>query len=872
MARHRSRSGGKDGEGRRVSRSVSSRRRRSSPSPSRASKKKTPTASSSSSKRRGTEKSGKRSLSPSPSPRLHRSKRRADGEKRRSVSPLHSEEADGGRSATKREKAAKASFRSAAPPKGLSSRGGRRRSRSRSLRGAKDLRKSKSDPEGDKARNGKSEDAEKLHRKKARRSLSRSPAPAAGADDAGGRRQRSRSRKASGRGKSSKGRSESPPRSRERRGASRSRSPRARDDGKKGDSRRSPESARRHRRRHHRSRSPRRSPSISRSRSFRRGRASPSVQRHAHHRDPWSLRHGGSRHRGVGGAGWRRSKSRSVSRSRSNLRPYSSRRRLSGGTRGAGSFARRGGGGSYENDFMAALPPDHPFASRPPPKHSTTPLLPPLSQMMQDDCRGPHSLYDPRGGSGRDSFWGADRGRPAGGPDRLGPNARWVRGEALPDDALPLSGFPGARRDPWADRGRGVIPRGNSPLPAFFQERLMMRRKMMQDAEIAGAVKEQKRALRRTLKPALVVDRATTPPFLLRVFYKVDDQHSVEQFQERGQEPVEDELQVYAWMDSKLREIAYLVKDVCWEARDRHAVWKFRLVYPDKKGKNVVASIGLLHSTIPDPKEDSKTLADVKFQIGDFLLLSIVKEKKDAEDRVLPRTGLRQTRTTAEGWEQVVQDSGSAGLAGPSSMAEGDAARAATTKEEAAHSVDTSKAAALGEDDENAKEHSESDEEETKEREEEGDGDPETFPDRQRYTAPDHHTDDDEEEERKDSGEANSAGEEEDKGASHAEASAPVGDAREAPREEKAGDAGACSDAKSKHDVRPEVEKGSAGPHADSPQESLLPPKEVASDEEGKPSSRSRTRRDEEKDQKHDGEKKEKRRSARLGKKRAADA
>lgn len=40
--------------------------------------------------------------------------------------------------------------------------------------------------------------------------------------------------------------------------------------------------------------------------------------------------------------------------------------------------------------------------------------------------------------------------------------------------------------------------------------------------------------------------------------------------------------QVYAWMDSKLREIAYLVKDVCWEARDRHAVWKFRLVYPGK--------------------------------------------------------------------------------------------------------------------------------------------------------------------------------------------------------------------------------------------------------------------------------------------------
>ena len=43
---------------------------------------------------------------------------------------------------------------------------------------------------------------------------------------------------------------------------------------------------------------------------------------------------------------------------------------------------------------------------------------------------------------------------------------------------------------------------------------------------------------------ASLVDRRQHPPFLLRVFYRLDSQHSLEEFKIRGQEPVQDELQV----------------------------------------------------------------------------------------------------------------------------------------------------------------------------------------------------------------------------------------------------------------------------------------------------------------------------------------
>merc|ERR1719401_3206506 len=88
------------------------------------------------------------------------------------------------------------------------------------------------------------------------------------------------------------------------------------------------------------------------------------------------------------------------------------------------------------------------------------------------------------------------------------------------------------------------------------------------------------------------MDRSKTCPFLLRVFHKIGSHHGLEAFSVRGKEPVDDELQVYTWPDVTLRELVDLVKDVAPEARAPSAKLTFRLIYPDKAGRNVMTELG----------------------------------------------------------------------------------------------------------------------------------------------------------------------------------------------------------------------------------------------------------------------------------------
>lgn len=118
------------------------------------------------------------------------------------------------------------------------------------------------------------------------------------------------------------------------------------------------------------------------------------------------------------------------------------------------------------------------------------------------------------------------------------------------------------------------------------------------------------------------LDRSRTCPFLLRVFHKVGGHHGVEEFAERGNEPVDDELQVYTWPDVTLRELADLVKDVAPEARTLTARLTFRLIYPDKAGRNVMMELGTVSALKRSP-DDLKRLSESKFQTGDLLDLAI---------------------------------------------------------------------------------------------------------------------------------------------------------------------------------------------------------------------------------------------------------
>ncbi|KAL8275526.1 hypothetical protein Esti_000477 [Eimeria stiedai] len=347
----------------------------------------------------------------------------------------------------------------------------------------------------------------------------------------------------------------------------------------------------------------------------RRRSSSSSSRRYYKHREPAARR----RDSAAGGSSRRhgsRSRRRSVSLSRSPGRPPA--RRSPSIQRPGGPFRGRPSSSNttrYTNGDPSYRPVSYGFGGR---KGGPPDLLPPLP---------------PSAGSGLGPRSGGVGGGPCGGSAfSLGAGSSW----GAPSPYSPWGprmggGTPIHPSDPRAALGGRW--RAGSPPPDFFADRLRIRRDMQKAQEDKQLRREQKKAMRR--QHAMLVDRRQHPPFLLRVFYRLDSQHSLSEFKVRGEEPVQDELQVYAWLDTRLREICYLIKDVCAEARDRKALWQFRLCYPDKEGQNVFADVGMLHSVIPDPATDSRTLAEVKFQVGDFLVLSILR-KPSTSKRLAP--------------------------------------------------------------------------------------------------------------------------------------------------------------------------------------------------------------------------------------------
>ncbi|KNA15412.1 hypothetical protein SOVF_098550 [Spinacia oleracea] len=119
------------------------------------------------------------------------------------------------------------------------------------------------------------------------------------------------------------------------------------------------------------------------------------------------------------------------------------------------------------------------------------------------------------------------------------------------------------------------------------------------------------------------VDREKTCPLLLRVFTKIGGHHTQEDFSVRGKEP-KDEVQIYTWMDATLREMTDLVKEVSPAARRRDAKLSFAVVYPDKNGRMQVKKVGETFSNANKRRlDDNKALAEIYFQIGDYLDVSI---------------------------------------------------------------------------------------------------------------------------------------------------------------------------------------------------------------------------------------------------------
>ncbi|KAJ7951036.1 histone deacetylase complex subunit SAP18-like [Quillaja saponaria] len=119
------------------------------------------------------------------------------------------------------------------------------------------------------------------------------------------------------------------------------------------------------------------------------------------------------------------------------------------------------------------------------------------------------------------------------------------------------------------------------------------------------------------------VDREKTCPLLLRVFTKAGGHHTNEDFAVRGKEP-KDEVQIYTWKDATLRELTDLVKEVAPEARRRNAKLSFAFVYPDKHGRFLVREVGKTFSYGNRKLDDGKALAELGFEIGDYLDVAIL--------------------------------------------------------------------------------------------------------------------------------------------------------------------------------------------------------------------------------------------------------
>ncbi|KAF0753576.1 histone deacetylase complex subunit SAP18 isoform X1 [Aphis craccivora] len=122
------------------------------------------------------------------------------------------------------------------------------------------------------------------------------------------------------------------------------------------------------------------------------------------------------------------------------------------------------------------------------------------------------------------------------------------------------------------------------------------------------------------------VNREKTCPLLLRVFCAMGHHNNLSEYY-RGAVPG-NELQIYTWMDATLRELTGLIKEVNIESRVRGTTFDFVLVSPEYNCPRFNAfEIGLTVAGNRSP-DDSKTLGNTRFTIGDYLDVCITPPER----------------------------------------------------------------------------------------------------------------------------------------------------------------------------------------------------------------------------------------------------
>lgn len=110
---------------------------------------------------------------------------------------------------------------------------------------------------------------------------------------------------------------------------------------------------------------------------------------------------------------------------------------------------------------------------------------------------------------------------------------------------------------------------------------------------------------------------------LIRIFCKFGEHHREEDFS-YTQQPVEDEVLVHTWRDATLAELTELLAQEHREVRQSETKCTFKVVFPNSDGKWMSRHLGStaigrrLHDDI-----STQTLAQVRFQVGDFMSVAI---------------------------------------------------------------------------------------------------------------------------------------------------------------------------------------------------------------------------------------------------------
>jgi len=125
-------------------------------------------------------------------------------------------------------------------------------------------------------------------------------------------------------------------------------------------------------------------------------------------------------------------------------------------------------------------------------------------------------------------------------------------------------------------------------------------------------------------RPRVIVNRANVSPTLIRIFLKNNESHKEEEFS--GKNTPEREINLHLWVDATLREITDLLKETQPVAREWGSRLNYSLVYPDKRGKNVLKEIGSVDAH-RFGRDDNRTLDELHYQMGDFLAISLQSPK-----------------------------------------------------------------------------------------------------------------------------------------------------------------------------------------------------------------------------------------------------